>query len=60
MMVVVKGAVNTIIVCWAESPTVFEMNHMALTKEMAEAWTFVFPDIGIVVRPGTLYPATVV
>lgn len=47
MMNVVKGAVNTIIVCWADSPTVFEKQHPHLTAEMAESWTAVFPDVGI-------------
>lgn len=51
MMNVVKGAVNTIVVCWADSPTVFEDNHPELTREMAESWNSVFPDIGVYVRP---------
>jgi len=51
VMNVVKGAVNTMIVCWADSPTVFEANHPNLTREMAESWTSVFPDIGVYVRP---------
>lgn len=51
MMNVVKGAVNTAIVCWADSPTAFEMNHPALTKEMGEAWTLVYPEISISVGP---------
>ena len=42
MMNVVKGAVNTLIVCWADSPAVMEMQHPALTKEMADAWSGVF------------------
>lgn len=42
MMNVVKGAVNTLIVCWADSPAVLEMQHPALTKELADAWSVVF------------------
>jgi hypothetical protein len=44
MMNVVKGAVNTMIVCWADSPRVFEMNHPQLTAEMSDAWGKVFPN----------------
>lgn len=39
------------IVCWADSPTVFEMNHPKLTREMAESWTSVFPEINVIVQP---------
>jgi len=51
MMNVVKGGVNTIIVCWADSPNVFEMNHPSLTREMADSWTSVFPEIDARTRP---------
>lgn len=43
MMSVVRGAVNTLIVCWADSPARMEENHPEATKDMAEAWTSVFP-----------------
>jgi len=37
MMSVVRGAVNTLIVCWADSPSRLEENHPEATKEMADA-----------------------
>lgn len=52
---VIKGAVNTILVCWADSPTIFEMNHPELCKEMADSWTHVFPEIAVYVRPATAH-----
>lgn len=58
MMNVIKGAVNTLIVCWADSPAVLEAEHPALTKEMIEAWTSVFPDASVQIRPA--YAAVVV
>jgi hypothetical protein len=57
-MNVVKGAVNTLIVCWADSPAVMEMNHPCLTKEMAESWLTVFPEANTQIRPA--YNAMVV
>ena len=51
MMNVIKGAVNTLIVCWADSPAVMEAEHPALTKEMADSWTAVFPDAAVHIRP---------
>lgn len=47
MMYVVKGAVNTVIVCYASTPTLLANNHPDLTKEIAEAWLLVFPDCGV-------------
>lgn len=47
MMSVVRGAVNTLIVCWADSPSRLETNHPDATKKMAEAWTIVFPQAGV-------------
>lgn len=44
MMNVVRGAVNTLIVCWADSPARLEENHPEATREMAETWTKVFPE----------------
>ena len=44
MMSVVRGAVNTLIVCWADSPARLEENHPEATKDMADAWTAVFPQ----------------
>lgn len=42
MMNVVKGAVNTLIVCWADNPAVMEVQHPTLMKELADAWSDVF------------------
>lgn len=46
MMNVVRGAVNTLIVCFAEAPARMEENHPESTHKMAAAWTSVFPDSG--------------
>jgi hypothetical protein len=58
MMNVVKGAVNTLIVCWADSPAILENNHPALTREMAESWQSVFPDAAVHLQP--TYSAVIV
>jgi hypothetical protein len=50
-MNVIKGAVNTLIVCWADAPSKLQENHPELTQEMLEAWCLIFPNCG-------LYPAT--
>ena len=47
MMNVVKGAVNALIVCWADSPAKLEYQHPVLTAEMAEAWDSVFPEANV-------------
>jgi hypothetical protein len=47
MMNVVKGAVNALIVCWADSPAKLEYQHPILTMEMAEAWDLVFPEAAV-------------
>jgi hypothetical protein len=41
---VVKGSVNTLIVCWAENPAQIELNHPSLSREMIDAWSRAFPD----------------
>jgi hypothetical protein len=48
---VVKGGVHTVIVCRADSPETFAMNHPILTDEMTEVWAKVFPDITSNRRP---------
>ena len=50
-MNVIKGAVNTLIVCWADAPSKLQENHPELAQEMLEAWCLIFPNCG-------LYPAT--
>ena len=39
MMNVVKGAVNTLIVCWADSPAMMQSQHPALSRELVQAWS---------------------
>lgn len=41
---VVRGSVNTLIVCWADNPTQIERNHPSLSREMIDAWSRAFPD----------------
>eukprot|EP00588_Corethron_pennatum_P018823 CAMPEP_0194307252 /NCGR_PEP_ID=MMETSP0171-20130528/4126_1 /TAXON_ID=218684 /ORGANISM="Corethron pennatum, Strain L29A3" /LENGTH=473 /DNA_ID=CAMNT_0039059225 /DNA_START=123 /DNA_END=1541 /DNA_ORIENTATION=+ len=38
MFGVVDGALNTVIVCYAEAPNEFQQNHPLLSEEMREAW----------------------
>jgi hypothetical protein len=42
MMNVVKGAVNTLIVCWADNPNLMQSQHRRLTEELVRAWSGVF------------------
>lgn len=44
LMGVVGSAVNTIIVCFAEAPAEFEMNHPDLSSEMRAAWRQAWPE----------------
>ena len=46
LMSVVASAVNTVIVCYAESPREFEINHSQLSAEMREAWSLAYPSYG--------------
>jgi len=43
-MAVVGSAVNTTIVCFAESPAEFEANHPELSAEMRGAWHQAWPS----------------
>ena len=47
LMSVVGSAVNTIIVCFAESPGEFETNHPQLSREMRAAWVQAWPELTI-------------
>lgn len=47
MMNVLKGAVNTVIVCYADGPQKLEENHPQLTYNMAKSWVSVFPECGV-------------
>lgn len=51
MMNVVRGAVNTLIVCFADDPAKLEENHPSLTHQMAQAWNAAFPEAGISAAP---------
>ncbi len=44
MMSVVRGGVNTLIVCFADSPSQLEENHPDLTQEIVNAWAEAFPE----------------
>lgn len=44
MMSVVASAVNTSIVCFAEAPREFEVNHPQLSNEMRNAWRQAWPE----------------
>ena len=56
MMSVVRGAVNTLIVCWADSPSRLEANHPEATKEMAETWSAVFPAARVNLSSAMSFP----
>lgn len=43
LMSVVASAVNTVIVCFAESPAEFDQNHPHLSAEMRAAWRQAWP-----------------
>lgn len=44
MMSVVRGAANTLIVCFADSPGRLGENHPELTTEIVDAWAAAFPS----------------
>lgn len=44
IMNVVKGAVNTLVVCFADSPKKLEDNHPELTQYLMSAWKSAFPS----------------
>jgi len=45
MLGVVGSAVDTVIVCYAESPAEFEQNHRALSVEMRKAYREAWPEL---------------
>ena len=47
LMSVVGSAVNTVIVCFAESPAEFEANHPVLSRELRSAWVEAWPELSI-------------
>lgn len=46
-MYVVGGAVNTLIVCWAKSPTSFMENHKEWADELITIWSSAYPGTEI-------------
>lgn len=54
---VIRGAVNTIIVCFADAPAKLEENHPEETSKMTDVWVSVFPESGF--RPTPNYSAVV-
>ncbi len=42
MMGIINSAVGTIIVCFAEAPEEFEINHNTHSRDMKEAWNKVY------------------
>lgn len=47
LLSVVGSAVNTVIVCYAEAPREFEINHPQLSSEMRAAWMQAWPGLTI-------------
>jgi len=45
LMSVLGSAVDTVIVCFAESPAEFEANHPTLSREMRSAWMQAWPEL---------------
>ena len=46
LMSTIASAVNTVIVCFAEGPAEFEVNHPELSAKMRETWLTFYPDCG--------------
>ena len=42
---VVNSAINTVIVCYADAPSEFQMNHPELSAEMRGAWSQAWPGL---------------
>lgn len=71
IMSVLQGAVNTLIVCWAESPSTFMENHKQWADKMTPIWSSAFPEIDFdqpvpnqeqqiqQLHPATVYGSTV-
>eukprot|EP00527_Entomoneis_sp_CCMP2396_P005832 CAMPEP_0198154448 /NCGR_PEP_ID=MMETSP1443-20131203/68592_1 /TAXON_ID=186043 /ORGANISM="Entomoneis sp., Strain CCMP2396" /LENGTH=586 /DNA_ID=CAMNT_0043821119 /DNA_START=83 /DNA_END=1843 /DNA_ORIENTATION=- len=57
MMNVIKGAINTVIVCWADSPAVMEVQHPLLTQELSNTYRSVF-DLDTMQASGTVPQST--
>lgn len=44
LLTLVSSAVNTVIVCYAEAPREFELNHPKLSQDMRSAWRQAWPE----------------
>ena len=44
LFAVVNSAVDTVIVCYAEAPNEFQVNHPQLSDRMRDAWRRAWPD----------------
>jgi len=44
LLTLVSSAVNTVIVCYAEAPREFELNHPKLSQDMLSAWREAWPE----------------
>jgi hypothetical protein len=44
LLTLVSSAVNTVIVCYAEAPREFELNHPKLSQDMRTAWREAWPE----------------
>ena len=44
LLTLVSSAVNTVIVCYAEAPREFEINHPKLSHDMRTAWRLTWPE----------------
>lgn len=47
LLSVVASAVSTVIVCFAESPAEFEVNHPQLSMDMRYAWRSAWPELQV-------------
>ena len=56
MMSVIQGAVQTVIVCYADNPKKLLENHREDTTKMTEAWMSVYPDVSFYSSLGTEHP----
>jgi hypothetical protein len=43
-MTLVSSAVNTVIVCYAEAPAEFQVNHPKLSEDMRATWRQAWPS----------------
>ena len=45
LFLVVSSAVNAVIVCYADAPSEFQMNHPELAAEMRASWSQAWPGL---------------